>query len=378
MLHKNSYGHLTPSPRELHYSDWMGFLRVIARPSKERILTIRCNVALSLRFLLASKESRIIYILTPTASLKNLGDHAQVIAIRSWFSQHFPQHHVVEVNKNEAIYGQWMLKRSVKEGDLIFLHSGGNLGDRGVWSERGRRLVINNFRTNKIVSLPQTIFFSDSAQGYRERAESQKIYNAHPLLTIMSRDQKSHAIARELFHNANHLLVPDFVNLLSLKFFGLDDRQPRVGSTLAIIRNDQESAFQGRGGGVIKNLVSGKVSITDTQTKLPLPSFARKFMVARFVRSIQGFEVVVTDRLHGLIFSILANRPTVVLGTRDHKLEASFEWFDANSAALFSRDVDEVPELLSKARSLESNRAIDFKAVYFDSLPAKLNTHKTE
>jgi exopolysaccharide biosynthesis predicted pyruvyltransferase EpsI len=284
----------------------------------------------------------------------------------------------VEATKNEAIYGQWVLKRSVKEADLIFLHSGGNLGDRGVWSERGRRLVINNFRKNKIVSLPQTIFFSDTAEGSKERANSQRIYNAHPLLTIMSRDQKSLSIAKELFHNANHLLVPDFVTLLSLKFFGLGDRQPLAGSTLAIIRNDSESAFQGRWRGVIENLVSNKAWITDTETNLPLPSFARKFMVTRFLRRIQGFEIVVTDRLHGLIFSILANRPTVVLGTIDHKLQASFQWFADTSPSLYCQYVDELPELLSKARSLDSTSAIDFKALYFDLLPAKLNTHSTE
>ena len=36
-------------------------------------------------------------------------------------------------------------------------------------------------------------------------------------------------------------------------------------------------------------------------------------------------DAVVTDRFHGLIFSVLTRRPTVVLRTVDHKLESALE-----------------------------------------------------
>src|SRR5262245_41863365 len=41
---------------------------------------------------------RAIYALTPTASLRNVGDQAQVVAIERWLARHYPDHPVVELD----------------------------------------------------------------------------------------------------------------------------------------------------------------------------------------------------------------------------------------------------------------------------------------
>lgn len=61
----------------------------------------------------------------------------------------------------------------LNDDDLIFLQGGGNLGDKWLNEERLRRTIIESFPNNKIVILPQTIYFSKN-DGGKEFEISQK------------------------------------------------------------------------------------------------------------------------------------------------------------------------------------------------------------
>ena len=46
------------------------------------------------------RRRRVIYGLLPTAGLKNVGDHAQVVAIQRWIGKHYPGLPIIELDKN--------------------------------------------------------------------------------------------------------------------------------------------------------------------------------------------------------------------------------------------------------------------------------------
>ena len=154
---------------------------------------------------------KIIYNITPPHSLRNIGDHAQVVAIKKWFKDTFEGYLVLEFDKDEIYKYIHSIKRVVNERDLIFLQSGGNLGDRGLWSENARRLVIKNFPKHKIISLPQTIFFSNTKKGKEELEITKNIYNSHGDLTVIARDRYSFKLAKEYFPKCKTMICPDFV-----------------------------------------------------------------------------------------------------------------------------------------------------------------------
>lgn len=184
-------------------------------------------------------QRKIFYTITPPPKLSNVGDHAQAIAIRVWLEKHYHQLPIIEVDKSQTRYLMPALKWLIGSEDLIFLHSGGNLGDRGMWSEKNRRLVIKSFPKNKIISLPQTIHFSETKIGRREKENTRKIYAAHPNLTVIGRDPKSGEIAEELFPKAKTYCMPDFVLSLPPKNSGIKNTTPKV---LLCLRLDSESA----------------------------------------------------------------------------------------------------------------------------------------
>ena len=154
---------------------------------------------------------KILYAITPPPRLNNVGDHAQVIAIHIWLKKNFPRLPIIEMDKDQARYYLPALRWLIQPDDIVFLHSGGNLGDRGIWSESIRRLLISTFTRNQIVSLPQTIYFSDTSNGNKEREKTRRIYATHPNLTIIARDPQSGELATELFPKAQTFCMPDFV-----------------------------------------------------------------------------------------------------------------------------------------------------------------------
>ena len=321
----------------------------------------------------ADRRSKIVYALTPPSGLRNIGDHAQAVAIHAWLRKHFPDRPVLEVDKNEALFCIGHLQSAVGPEELIFLHSGGNLGDRGIWSETGRRNLIEAFPNNPIISLPQTIFFSDTPEGHRQRAISQQIYARHPRLTIIGRDLESGRIAAELFPKATTFAMPDFVLSLDRKPARRSAPAEDVSSrkVLLCLRRDNESALSDADKQRLPTLLSMATETFDTTLDRPIEIEQREKILNETLDYFGSFDAVVTDRYHGLIFAVLCHVPTVVLRTVDHKLISAVDWFSDIRAVKFAESLEDVPRLLEEVLSRPFERVPDWNALYFDPLACK-------
>jgi exopolysaccharide biosynthesis predicted pyruvyltransferase EpsI len=83
-------------------------------------------------------------------------------------------------------YAQAELRSRLRHGTIL-IHGGGNLGDLWPDHEALREAVIRDFPHNKIIQLPQTVWF----RGADNLARARTVFNAHPDLTILARDQRS-------------------------------------------------------------------------------------------------------------------------------------------------------------------------------------------
>jgi len=337
-------------------------IQEILRPVKEKLQNAK--------FLYTHKylinQRKIIYALTPPPYLKNIGDHAQVVAIRLWLQKHFPELPVIELDKNESKKFLPALKQLVQPSDLFFLHSGGNLGDRGIWSESIRRLVISSFPQNKIVSLPQTIYFSDTPTGRTERENTRRIYATHPNLTVIGRDPQSGELAKELFPKAQTFCMPDFVLSLPPRQSDRKNNPPKV---LLCLRLDDESALNVEQRKEIAEKLPYDCTYFDTTIANPIKVNERKDVIERTLDLFQAADVVVTDRYHGLIFTVLCRKPCVVLPTVDHKLTSAMHWFKEIPFIKFVPNIDAIPSLVEECLSVESREVTDWNSEYFDKIP---------
>ena len=311
-------------------------------------------------------KSKIVYALSPPPYLKNIGDHAQAIAIRAWLKKHYPNLPVIEMDKDRGHYYLPALRWLVGAGDLIFLHSGGNLGDRGKWSERMRREMICTFNHNQIISLPQTIYFSDTPDGDLERENSRRIYATHPELTVIGRDPRSGELAAELFPQAKSFCLPDFVLSLPTRQSAVRNELPKI---LLCLRLDDESALTPEQRQSIGDSLPYECTYYDTTLEKEIEVDRRTETLEATLGKFLAADVVVTDRYHGLIFTVLCQKPCVVLRTVDHKLTSAIHWFEELPAVMFAQNIDEVPALVERCLQADSSKTVDWSEKYFDRLP---------
>ncbi len=316
---------------------------------------------------------RAIYALTPTASLRNVGDQAQVVAIERWLARHYPDHPVIELDKNLVLGCIDELKRRVTPHDMIFLHSGGNLGDRGRWSEAARRAMIEAFPDNRIVSLPQTIFFSDTPLGRHEREISREVYGRHRHLTVIGRDDISGRLAAELFPQAQIATLPDFVLSLRAEDLALKPAAGHAGRIMLCLRLDDESAFDQGRRQVLAESLGRPVTMYDTTLDHDIPAADRVRILTETLSLFSGHQAVVTDRFHGLIFAVLCRKPAVVLPTVDHKLTSAIAWFKDIPNVQLCQEPSDVPAVLDRVLATPVARYPDFNALYFDRLPTVIS-----
>jgi len=263
-----------------------------------------------------------------------------------------------------ATYSKDKLEKRLR-GGTILLHGGGNLGDIWPRHQGFREKIISEFPDAKIIQLPQTIYFEEKAN--LERARS--VFNSHPDLILLVRDARSLAIARNEFR-ARSYLCPDMAFMLR----GLPRPELPQSKIVWLSRTDMESS------GHFGLPAEPDVYKTDwrrdprsfvfrannfltrhSRDETPvLRGFASSISCAydvlarhrllRGCRMLSKGQVVVTDRLHGHILSILMGIPNVLLDNNYGKLKSFYETWTRNCAiAVWA---DSLEEGLEAGRSL--------------------------
>jgi pyruvyl transferase EpsO len=243
----------------------------------------------------------------------------------------------------------------------IFLTGGGNFGDLWPQHQRFREAVLERFPHRQIVQLPQSIHYDDPAALH---ASAQRI-NAHKNFTLLVRDHKSLDLATRHF-SCHVRLCPDAA-------FMIGPLAPPVAPSVDIfclLRTDKEAAGLGAppsAGGCTMAVgdwleeprvesptqyVAGKVV-----EKLPflrplLPQLkARHYQawaearVQRGIRQLSSGRVVVTDRLHAHILSILLGKQHVALDNSYGKISSFVTSWTEGGDFLMGSNLTEAVEL---------------------------------
>lgn len=257
----------------------------------------------------------------------NMGDQAQTYCSLLWFGKNYPDYASFSYNTRDLAFSKYKLLRIIKKfinkNDIIFLHSGYHVTDLYMFEENMNRKAIELFPDNKIVVLPQTISFKDDA----EKNRTAEIYNKHKDITILCRDDLSFETARDMFVKCRLLKYPDIVTTL----IGTRSYDKRRDGILMCMRNDIEAFYSKNDITLLKKKLEGisHVDITDTTLDLD-PDYIsgnRERVLNGIFEEYSKYQVVITDRYHGVIFSLVANTPVLVLSSADHKLISGVKWF---------------------------------------------------
>ncbi len=216
----------------------------------------------------------------------------------------------------------------VAPGDILVFHGGGNFGDLYSNINDMREDIIARFPNNRIVMMPQTIFFSSD----EKRERSAAAFRRHPDVHIFVRDKVSQQLARQF---SDHVyLVPDMAHQLYpiagkgngggvLRIERVDIEKPAVPESLKDLRFDTRTDWIELVG-TEKRLIdfgwrlqgSFKARRWATCQKLVGPWYwvpvAQRFS-SKAVALFSRHDHIVTDRLHGHILSCLMDKKNTVI-----------------------------------------------------------------
>lgn len=252
---------------------------------------------------------------------QNLGDMAITMAQKKFLSDTFPNHEILLIPSNKTFVWMKVLKSFIKKSDIITILGGGNMSDDYPSLEDCRRFVISSFPKNKVVAFPQTCdFFVGNTS--KEQLRSVKIYNKHKDLTLVARETTTLDRMEKLFPASKVIFCPDTVLYLS---GSVKLSQNNRDGAVFCFRDDCEQLFPDSQKSEVLRLMKniyGEVKVTDT-TDVPLESCTPD----KFVSTLTGFwdmlkqhKVVVTDRLHCMVFCVLTATPCIAFDNANQKI----------------------------------------------------------
>lgn len=326
------------------------------------------------------KKPKIIYMMGLGDHFPNLGDQAQAAAITMWIEKNF-NHPLIEIKTFQQEACLLLLKKHTSSQDLIFLHSGGNFGDDWYETQIVREKVFQTFRDNRIIQLPQTIFYSDTSAGRDALNKSLEVINTHPNTLIFGRDHQSALFSSKVFTNVTTHARPDMVlslqEMVEAELGPLNQTKNSIKKVLLILRNDKEGIYSNENKEQLsqKLISSGYDSqLWDTDVHDSFPDGKKFEKLLEYLKFISSFDAVVTDRYHGLIFSVLVKTPCVVLKTHNHKLTSAFDWFDDVNFTVRVNTNEDVVAALEGFNTLNDYKAPVWNEVHFDPMASQVQT----
>lgn len=306
------------------------------------------------QFCINSKKRCFVFL---AANYGNLGDVAITYAQELFLRKHFQEHEIIDVPINKTLCAIKTLKKKCNQDDVITLVGGGNMSDLYFDIELLRQMVVNAFPNNRIISFPQTMFFSNSLGGKYLKYLAKKTYSRHKQLNLSSRERWSYEVMKSIRSDCK--LLPDIVMILDRRNTSIK----RHGVTLCL-RNDAESNISLDLKEDLMSYIAENYDSVSYDTHIGrggLTLKEREYELNKIWTQFSSSEWVITDRLHGMIFAFITGTPCIVLPNNNYKIEGSYSWLK-DCGFIYYMDDFSISQL---SNFLQKTTIIDYNLIHY-------------
>lgn len=310
---------------------------------------------------LRANPQTVFLLMTPAHT--NYGDHAIAMAEIQLLSKLGIDY--LEITGEELFELERYNALGFMNGYPIVMQGGGYLGTLWYAAEKNLRAIISSNPNSVITLFPNTIYYEDTSWGEEEFKKSVEIYNRHLNLHIFARERHSFQTMSECYKNV--ALVPDIV--LSLEH---SVRSHERKGCLLCMRQDCEKTITDDKLEVIRqsavSLFGSSVGNTDMIASNRISVNCRESAITEKLEQFSHAELVITDRLHGMIFCAITGTPCIVVNSKSPKVRGCYEWIKHLDYIKFTDDVSQIPELYSQIPAGEHHYDNTAFRHYFDDL----------
>ena len=217
--------------------------------------------------------------------------------------------------------------------------------------------ILKTFPNNKVVIFPQTIYYTQDDEGKKEFLEDQQVYSILKRLIICLRDERSfnYAVASGLFsRDVKILFTPDMVLSLNIDELNICLKSQEI-NVLCCLRDDQEAALSEEKRTEIidycTRIFGTCEQFSTNDPSCPIPLSGRKVALELLFSKLKSARIIITDRLHCMIFAYLLDKPCIVYDNVSNKVKGVFQWIKSSENIIMINHDDDYKSILKTIQS---------------------------
>lgn len=276
---------------------------------------------LPLLFYKRSSKRKIILMLTP--QYLNWGDQAIALSEKQLIKERYPDVEVLEINMSFYQFWNRRVRKIIAPNDYIIITGGGFMGDLWYDGQVVVEHILQTYRENEIMFAPQTIFFQDKAKERHFCELTQR----HGKIYALAREENTGKILKDSLNfkaETSCHVVPDMAILLMSQ---TKDR-PREKAALCF-RIDHEKIITESEIRFIRSYLREKkiscVGMKMHYMHVEIPTWLRTVFVKWKLKQYTSKKVVITDRLHSMIFAAITATPCIAFDNISGKVRGVYE-----------------------------------------------------
>ncbi len=335
------------------------------------------KIKISVYKLLKNPAKNTIYVIgSPTHN--NIGDSGILLAQLHFLNQlGYSEKQIKEITFTEFFTARNIIRKLISPNSLICGLGGGNMGNQWWGEEMFRRHLFNDFPNNPIVIFPQTIHYVDATEKGRTAQDSVASYHGCQKLTLVAREDVSKSIMENLYPQTKVLFTPDIVLSSNMQNFKVVPEK-RSG-VLFCVRKDSERSIDEFTWHALKTelkTLNVPFSITDMILNKKVTKKNRSECVRIKMQEFCSTKLLITDRLHGMIFAALTCTPAIVFGNYNYKIKGSYKFI---KYLPYIRYVDSIAEAKALIPELLDMDICEFDNAplmpYYENLAVLIHSH---
>lgn len=305
---------------------------------------------------------RLIFIVA-TPRHNNLGDHAIVYAELKFLKDMGLGERVIEISNTDYLNNKEFIKKYISSEDLLIIDGGGSMGI--LWPQEDDKIteIIDTYSNNTIIVFPQTCFYTAGIESEKRLLRNKHVYQQAKKLIIALRDQRSYEFCVKTFLGVNFICIPDIV--LYINYWEAKKRTERDGILLCF-RNDLEKVISNVEVAKIKNCLERQcINYNEVSTLAERPIISKKrrnFELFKKWNEFASAKMVITDRLHGMIFAAITRTPCLAVDNLSHKVSGVYNLMPNICDVIICKNVDDILCHIKSYYNMEINNDFDIPA----------------
>lgn len=287
-----------------------------------------------------------------SADYGNIGDIAITIAQTDLLRRAFPTYEIVNLCASSTYQDLKSLVKSISKNDIITFVGGGNSGDLYYPYEIYRQLVVSLIKHNIIICFPQSVKFLNRHNANKAR----RVYKNKKNLIYLARDKESYNFITNIYKVRSEVL-PDIV--MTMNRFRDGNRE----GVLTCFRNDKESWLSDIDKEEVSIILKSHFEkIENIDTYIPNKTFnlpQTHEVFDNFIDKISGAQILVTDRLHGMILGYITGTSTIVFPNNNNKIKGCHEWIKDCRYIQYIENIQDLESAILKLTNI-ADRHSDF------------------